>query len=178
MVRDTVSQHHGWVDVDSSPGQGSTFRICLPALVDGSQRTARAPSRPPSPALRGDETLLLVDDSDSLRQFLGEYLESLGYRVLKAGTGPEAIRAWKRQRADLLLADMVMPGGMTGRQLAGRLRKDDPGLPVIISSGYNPDASAAGPKGILYLPKPASVVALAAAIRERLNLRSGAKLET
>jgi CheY-like chemotaxis protein len=73
---------------------------------------------------------------------------------------------------------MVMPGGMTGRQLAGRLRKDDPGLPVIISSGYNPDASAAGPKGILYLPKPASVVVLAAAIRERLNLRSGAKLET
>jgi len=178
MVRDTVVQHHGWVDVDSSPGQGSTFRICLPALVDGSQRAARAPSRAPSPALRGHETLLLVDDSDSLRQFLGEYLESLGYRVLKASTGPEAIRAWKRQRADLLLADMVMPGGMTGRQLAGRLRKDDPGLPVIISSGYNPDASAAGPKGILYLPKPASVVVLAAAIRERLNLRSGAKLET
>ncbi len=177
MVRDTAAQHHGWVDVDSSPGRGSTFRICLPALVDGSHRASRAPSRAPSPVLRGHETLLLVDDSDSLRQFLGEYLESLGYRVLKAGTGPEAIRAWKRQRADLLLADMVMPGGMTGRQLAGRLRKDDPGLPVIISSGYNPDASAAGPEGILYLPKPASVVALAAAIRERLDLRSGAKLE-
>lgn len=169
MVRDTVAQHHGWVEVESRPGTGSVFRICLPASVEAGPVAVHRPDRGQSKPEGGSETLLLVEDSDSLRETLREYLSALGYRVQTAGSGAEAVRIWRKQRAALLLADMILPGGMTGRQLADRLRRDVPGLPVIISSGYTPRDSEEGPEGIVFIPKPSSLAALGAAIRGALD---------
>jgi len=171
MVRDTVAQHQGWVEVESRPGSGSVFRIFLPAAREGGPVTVQRPDRDRTPPVGGKETLLLVEDSESLRETLREYLTALGYRVQTAGSGAEAVRVWRKGRAALLLADMIMPGGMTGRQLAERLRRDEPGLPVIISSGYTSRDTEGDTQGIVFIPKPSSLAALGAAIRVALDAK-------
>jgi PAS domain S-box-containing protein len=132
-----AKQHRGWVTVYSEMGRGTTFRVFLPLS------TADAPAqitKPPTALLRGrGETVLLVEDDEGVRMMTKVTLERLGYRVLSAATGHAALSEWERHAGavDLLITDLVMPGNMTGRELAVELQLRKPGLAVIFVSGYS-----------------------------------------
>jgi PAS domain S-box-containing protein len=170
-VHGIIAQHQGWVEVESQPGQGTLFRVFLPASSASPARPGQARE---TAAMGGDETVLLVEDDASVRRGLARGLRMLGYAVLDAADGPQALALWRQHsaRIALLLTDMVMPGGMNGLDLAGKLRADQPGLKVVISSGYNAELVGLGSrraKGIRYLPKPYPISALWRAIRECLD---------
>jgi signal transduction histidine kinase/FixJ family two-component response regulator len=132
-----VKQHQGWIEVSSQVGAGTTFRIYLPAL-----KCARAASNhltpEAEPPVCGKETVLLVEDDEALRYVTHLLLERSGYRVLQAGSGPEALKIWESAapEVDLLLTDVVMPAGITGRKLAEDLLEKKTSLKVIFQSGY------------------------------------------
>ena len=159
-VHGMVTQNGGWIEVESAIGVGTTFQIYLPA--------AEAPPK------RVAETILVVEDETVLRELVREILETVGYQVLDAASGQEALQVWQKHRGDvrLLLTDMSMPDGMSGRELAARLQKDNPRLPVIFSSGYSQEqleeTELTGP-GQKFLSKPYQPEDLAQAVRSCLN---------
>jgi two-component system cell cycle sensor histidine kinase/response regulator CckA len=165
-----VSQLGGEIQVSSTPGEGTTFRIFLPA-VEGVSDVAPAP--PKSRAGKGGgEVVLVVEDEDGLRGLIVELLESLGYRVLQAARGAEALEIARRHpgRIDLLLTDVVMPG-QNGRELARQLRGLRPEIRVVMMSGYATDALAGEngmPAATRLLNKPFSQEDLASTLREAL----------
>jgi PAS domain S-box-containing protein len=167
-----IKQHQGWIEVQSQPARGSTFAVYLPAKI-------MAPIAPEAPAghlpvLGGCGTLLLVEDEEIVRRPIGTYLRKLGYQVIEAATGNQALALWRvhRDRIDLLYTDMVMPEGVTGLELAEKLQREKPSLQVIISSGYSTEISMQGvpaDSGYVYLPKPSSSSVIAATIRNCLG---------
>ncbi len=116
-----VQQHRGWLTVDSAPGQGTTFKVFLPALA-AAPAPATVETRPNSRG--GTETILLAEDDPAVRTATAAILKHHGYRVLEAASGPEALKLWDEQGGAiaLLFTDLVMPGGLSGRQLAQQLR--------------------------------------------------------
>ena len=169
-----VDQHHGWIDVSSEAGEGTTFRIYLPRV----RRPAEASSD--RTLLRsvkgGSETILLVEDDSSLRKLVNEVLSGSGYRVVEAESGVAALESWRRNRGgfDLLLTDLVMPGGLTGLELAAQILRDDPFLPVVYTSGYSAEIAGKDTplrEGVDFLAKPFSPQKLAQVVRERLDAR-------
>ena len=172
-----VKQHEGWVEVSSQVGQGTTFNVFLPASsepVKARPAQAIAPAGVPG----GRETILVVEDEPVLRDMAHLILQDCGYQVLEAGSGAEALQVWERNRGriGLVLTDMVMPGGMSGRDLAERLRASEPGLKVIFTSGYNvqeanTDFFRRG--GVILLQKPYTRPALAKVVRECLDRQDG-----
>jgi PAS domain S-box-containing protein len=166
-----VRQHSGWLEVESKPKQGTTFRVFFPA----SKQAAEKIEPPLDPALhRGRETVLVAEDEEALRQMVVQVLRLQGYTVLEAASGPEAIDVWDRANnpIDLLLTDMVMPGGIMGGELAERLTKKCPTLKVIYTSGYSP-GMAGKDTSLLeranFLPKPYNIGTLAQFVRECLD---------
>ena len=164
-----VKQSDGFVFVDSAPGAGTTFWILLPR--------ADAPVTAMSPAdtLRGastggQETVLLVEDEDDVRELIHDYLEGQGYTVLSASTGEEGI-ALLHDVSDppaLLISDIVMPG-MNGRVLSDHLRATYPHLKVLYVSGYTDDGHVRHsplPQGTHFLQKPFALSTLATKIRD------------
>jgi signal transduction histidine kinase len=136
MVCGIVKQHGGWVTAESEPGVGTRFHLFLPFNpADGEALDQE--SFLPMP-IDGQETILAVEDEPSLREFLAETLQARGYRVLEAGTGPEALACWELHRGevDLLLTDLILPGGLSGLDVSERLMRADPALKVIFTSGY------------------------------------------
>ena len=134
------------------------------------------------PVPGGQETILVVEDEPVLREMAHLILQDCGYRVLEAGSGTEALEVWKRhaQPIDLLLTDMVMPGGMSGRELAARLLASHPLLKVIFTSGYSVTETGADffrDSGGGFLQKPYTRADLAKAVREALDqpARKGAE---
>jgi two-component system cell cycle sensor histidine kinase/response regulator CckA len=167
-----LQQHGGWITADSEGGRGTTFRMYLPLLaltVDPEQE------RQDTGAMRGgNETILLVEDEQSLRVLTRNVLTRLGYRVLEATTGVTALEVWREHRDDirLLLTDLVMPDGMTGRELAERLIEADPKLKVIYTSGYSRDIAGNNfplQDGVNFLSKPFQAAKLAQTVRASLD---------
>ena len=166
-----VRQHHGWVEVASQPGQGTTFRIYFPASGQVAERTEPVNDT----VLRsGRETVLVAEDEDALREMVAEVLRIQGYTVLEAASGQDALEVWERATSpvDLLVTDMVMPGGIMGGELAERLMSQSPALRVIYTSGYSPgmagqDISLLERRN--FLPKPYSIGKLAQFVRECLD---------
>jgi PAS domain S-box-containing protein len=169
-----VRQHQGWLEVESKPNQGTTFRIYFPASQQAAEKTEVVVDT----ALRsGRETILVAEDEDTLREMVVQVLKIQGYTVLQAASGRDALEVWERANrpVDLLLTDMVMPGGIMGSDLAERLSSQSPRLKVIYTSGYSPgmagkDASLL--EGRNFLPKPYSIGKLAQFVRECLDASS------
>jgi PAS domain S-box-containing protein len=174
MVYGIVKQHGGTVIASSTPGQGATFRVYLPAL-EGAAHAAPSQPLPAAGVPRGaGETILVVEDSDPVRLVAGDMLRRLGYRVLSApdgehalalGDGPEAIQ--------LLLTDVVLPR-INGKEVATRLCARRPDLRVLYMSGYAADVivhQGVLDEGVSFIQKPLHYDALARKVRALLDER-------
>ena len=179
MVYGFVRQSGGHVRIYSEPGRGTAIRLYLPAADGPVSDTGE--SAESSPLERGHERILLVEDDDLVRGHVRTQLESLGYRVVEASNGRQAIALLERDSDfDLLFTDLIMPGGLNGRQLADELARRWPSLRVLFTSGF--PQHAAGHQGLLepgmlLLHKPYRRAELAARLREALlrpSVRSSA----
>lgn len=167
-----VKELQGWIEVASQVGVGTTFRIFLP--TNKSNRNSGSGNSPEK--LRGTETILLVEDEPPVRKLLRRVLQQYGYRVLEAPNGAEALKIWATEQSQvkLLLSDIIMPDGMSGRKLATLLRSQKPDLEVILTSGLNPNASAendpnATSEPFKFIQKPYSPEKLVAMVRGALD---------
>lgn len=166
-----VKQSNGYILVDSQPSRGATFTILLPRAMEEASTTAGSPSE--SGPLTGQETVLLVEDEDMIRDLIRHILRSHGYTVIAASKGEEAVDLAERHAGpiDLLVTDVVMPG-MSGRELADRLARSRANLCVLYMSGYTYDEIGRhGVLGsdILFIQKPFSPDRLLRKVREVLD---------
>jgi signal transduction histidine kinase/ActR/RegA family two-component response regulator/HAMP domain-containing protein len=168
-----VKQHEGWIEVNSELSDGTTFDVFFPT----SEETA-APGKNENasnaPVAGGDETILIVEDEEILREMARDILKDCGYRLLEASTGKEALEMWRKRAGeiDLVLTDMVMPEGISGVDLAERLLADRPDLKIIFTSGYTSNeinAELLARSQARFLQKPYSHTTLARAVRDCLD---------
>ena len=170
-----IEQSGGGISLDTAPGRGTTVRIYLPAATGGEQPTAPEPRVVTEDS--GNETLLLVEDNDSVRELATRALRRRGYVVHAARSGEEAIE-WTRDgrlKPDLLITDVVMPG-ISGPDLARRLMQESPKMRILYVSGYTDDAEAlrgALVGGTPLLQKPFTPSRLAERIRAILDSKPG-----
>jgi CheY-like chemotaxis protein len=166
-----VKQSGGFIWVYSEPGRGTTFKVYLPRVDEPAEATR--PAGPPAEAPRGHETILLVEDTATLQEVIRETLEELGYTVLLASNGEEALALAEEREGpiDLLLTDVVMPK-LGGGDLAKLLSALRPGMRVLYMSGYTNGAiSQHGVLGaeVVLLEKPFTADKLARGVREALD---------
>jgi signal transduction histidine kinase/ActR/RegA family two-component response regulator len=170
MVFGFVKQSGGHINVYSEVGVGTTFRLYLPR--DPADLPAAAEAQAAAPAGGGDETILLVEDNEAVRRIVKRQLDSLGYRVAEASTAAEALERLADEDITLLFSDIVMPGGMSGIELAHAARARWPGLRVLLTSGF-PEARLSGTgypvDGVRLLSKPYGRDQLARTLREALD---------
>jgi len=172
-VYGVVKQSGGYIDIDSAPGAGTTFKIYLPRVHQ--EAPAEKRSTEASGERRGNETILVAEDETSLRTLTCATLESRGYKVLQAKDGLEALEVSRKHGGtiELLLTDIVMPG-MGGRALAEELGRERKEIRIVYMSGYTGQAvGSQGPvePGSFYLHKPFTKQALTEKIREALDSR-------
>jgi len=167
-----VKQNGGWIGVQTEPGRGTSFRIYWPKAPLGLVASAEA-ARSTSTLSPGSETILLVEDQEQVRLIAQNVLVSCGYQVLSCGDGLEALQLADAHNGpiDMLVTDVVMPG-MSGPELANRLKPRRPSCKVLYMSGYSGDAIAR--RGVLeariaYLAKPFSAAELSSKVREVLD---------
>ena len=163
-----VKQQHGWIEVESQRAQGSTFTVYLPLPA--------SPAPAPAPHTARQPGVLLVEEDPRIRHLAAACLRSEGWQVFEAGDPSEAIAHWRPHspQISLLVTDMVLRDGLTGLELAERLRADAPALPVIISCAHSLDLmrqAAAATPGVTCLPKPFEVTLLLQAARDALLKR-------
>jgi len=169
-VHGIVTQHGGWIDVSSSPGQGTCFGIYLPRISDEVQ-VVPMPQRPTDFA-GGSETILVVDDRAPIRELVRETLEPCGYKILEAADGQEGLEVFERnaQKIDLVITDLIMPrlGGVEFGRLVEQQR---PQAKVLYMTGYSGESPAPVPPGAL-LQKPFTPEVLGRKVREMLGCAS------
>ena len=165
-----VKQHDGWIEVQSEVNVGTTFSVYFPVADAEAKPEVKTDTAPTTKIRGGKETILIVEDEPVLRDLAQLILKDHGYRTLLAGSGVEALRVWERERAniDLLLTDMVMPEGMSGRELAERLRGSRPDLKVICVSGYSVE-DLQHASDLVFLQKPYTRHSLAKTVRDCLD---------
>jgi CheY-like chemotaxis protein len=166
-----VKQHRGWMEVDSRVGEGTTFRVHWPEAARGAE-APRAVEASLAPG--GGERVLLVEDDAGVRRVIAGWLRRFGYEVLACEDGAAALACWRDVggRVDAVVTDMLLPGGMSGRDVLDRLRRDAPGLPAVVMSGYSAELVEGGiPPGTGFVQKPCEPRTLASVLRERMDLR-------
>jgi CheY-like chemotaxis protein len=174
-----VKQSGGHVKIYSELGEGTCIKIYLPRWSDTGGDDAPDEEHS-TPGSAEEETILVVEDDDDVRAYSVEILRDLGYRVIEAHDGPSALRLLERQfRVDLLFTDVILPGGMTGAQVAAQARGIKPDLKVLFTSGYARDAIVHHGRldqGVELITKPFSNSDLATRVRDVLDAleRSGA----
>jgi len=166
-----IKQSGGYVLVQSEVGQGTTFRIYLPRVEEAAQPASQVPV--PLELNGGSETVLLVEDEESVRELVRETLEAKGYNVLEAENGEAALRLTNQHSdpIDMLITDVVMPG-MSGRELSARMCASHPHTKVLYLSGYTEDAivhEGVLQPGTAFLQKPFTLYSLARKVREVLG---------
>ena len=167
-----VTQHHGWIEVVSRIGEGTTFQIFLPAGV-GVWQDEREASRA-TEAIGGTETILVVEDESAVRDLVRSILKRHGYRVFEAVHGKDALKIWEEhgEKVDLVLTDMMMPEGVSGWDLGVQLRLRRPSLKMIFTSGYSVDLFEQHHglrEGFNFVPKPYHPLTLVRAVRACLD---------
>jgi CheY-like chemotaxis protein len=171
MVYGFVKQSGGHAKIYSEVGEGTTVKLYFPRVHDGVESGAE--SSVPVEILGGTEHILVVEDDEMVRSHLVAQLEGLGYRVTSANEGPAALALLRaHQNVDMLFTDVVMPGGMNGRELADACRAMRPGLKVLFTSGYSENAIVHQGRldhGVHLLGKPYRRQDLAAKVRKVLD---------
>jgi CheY-like chemotaxis protein len=165
-----VRQSAGHMKIYSEPGEGTTVKIYLPRHLGEEDQADAAAARAPAHAI-GAETILVVEDDAALRAYTAESLRELGYAVLEAANGAEALGLLDRD-IDLLFTDVVMPGGVNGRQLADLAVQRKPGLKVLFTTGYTRNAIVHHGRldpGVQMIGKPFSFDELGAKVRALLD---------
>ncbi|MFN3324403.1 MAG: PAS domain-containing protein [Bryobacteraceae bacterium] len=167
MVYGFVKQSRGHIKIYSELGQGTTIKLYLPRVQ--AEKEHRPMKRAPERLAKGAERILVVEDDDLVREYVADQLDSLGYHVVTAVNGPDALELLKSgEEFDLLFTDIVIPGGMSGRVLADEAKKLRPNLPILFTSGYTENAIIHHGRldpGVHLLHKPYRREDLAAKIR-------------
>jgi PAS domain S-box-containing protein len=165
-----VKQHQGWIELTSEVDKGTTFKIYFTAdqAVNQVEKT-ETPQRP----IRGNETVLVVEDEDAVGQIVQSSLQENGFRVLRAANALEALQIYNEENGqiDLLLTDMVMPRGMSGSELAANLKALKPELKIVYTTGYSRQVVGTDMdlrEGLNFLPKPHAPGKLIETVRSRL----------
>ncbi|PJB30709.1 MAG: hypothetical protein CO109_13935, partial [Deltaproteobacteria bacterium CG_4_9_14_3_um_filter_65_9] len=161
-----VKQHNGWINLESRAGKGTTFCVYFPEATGVQEEAPALPETAPSG--RGKETVLFADDEELIRDLGRQVMEMHGYKVFLAEDGMRAIELFRSNRdaIDLVVLDLTMPQ-RSGMEVLRAIRKIDPGVRIILSSGSSP---AEPIPGTTFLPKPYRADALAKAVRSALDV--------
>jgi CheY-like chemotaxis protein len=167
-----VQQHHGWIEVKTKTGAGTTFHVYLPSHPIPAKPPA--PNAAPAPNRTGPATILLTEDESAVRTVVRHVLTRRGHRVIEASSAQEALDRWVQHKDEitLLLTDIVMPGDMDGHKLAAMLQKQNPSLRVLTMSGHDPtefDSDSSAPFTRTVLRKPFTTEELLKAIHRALH---------
>jgi len=169
MVYGFVKQSGGHIRIYSEVGHGTTIKLYLPPA----RGQVEAPPAAAAPLPHGNETIMVVEDDALVRNFVTTQLQSLGYRTVGAANGPAALSLIEGgQKFDLLFTDVIMPGSMSGRELADKVSKVRPGIRVLYTSGYTDNAIVHQGRldpGVLLLTKPYRKSQLANMVRRALT---------
>lgn len=164
-----AQQHGGWITVESQLGVGAAFQVFLPLLSHPEQAPTEEETVLPSLGTRGTATLLIVEDEGTVRTIVKHVLTAHGYKVHEATSGQEALTLWEEigPEVDLVLTDMIMPGGVSGHQLAAQLQTLKPEVKIIYTSGYSAETfrrDSVLPEDAILLRKPYTAAQLLAEV--------------
>jgi signal transduction histidine kinase len=167
-----VRQHNGHIYVYSELDKGTTFKIYLPVVEESAEEISKKESRTMP---QGNEMILIVDDDDAIRRLIRDALEPLGYTILEAGSGEDALAVLGRtkEKVDLVLTDLIMPG-MNGQELIETILQDQPDIKSILMSGYTDDIIAERgdlKPGVNFINKPLLPIALSNKVRDVLDAK-------
>lgn len=168
-VHGIARQHRGWVDVDSAPHAGSTFRVYFPLTKAAAANVASTENE----FLHGTGRILLAEDEETVRSTAAACLRRAGYEVTEVSDGVQAMMRWDETRGDfdLLVTDMVMPGGLSGLQVAEQLLRAKAELKAVLMTGYNPEQMQgpdADPPNLVRMSKPFSATRLLQTVHDAL----------